>query len=60
MVYDENGALLEAMRLKNNPDLVLVDTAVIAKAPVRFLIAGIGDAIVTKFEAEQVLEGLTV
>ena len=28
-----------------NPDLVLVDTRVIADAPVRFLVAGMGDAL---------------
>lgn len=53
VIYSEDGNLLEVLHLKKNPDLVLVDSAVIAKAPVRFLIAGIGDALVTKFEAEQ-------
>jgi glycerol dehydrogenase len=33
---------------------VLVDTAVIAKAPVRLLISGMGDALATRFEAEAV------
>jgi glycerol dehydrogenase len=32
--------------------LVLVDTVVIAAAPVRFLVAGMGDALSTWFEAE--------
>lgn len=53
VIYSEDGSLLEVLRIKKNPDLVLVDSTVIAKAPVRFLIAGIGDALVTKFEAEQ-------
>jgi len=35
-----------------NPDAVLVDTAIIAAAPVRFLRCGIGDALATKFELE--------
>ena len=35
-----------------NPDLVLVDSQVIADAPVRFLVSGMGDAQVTRFEAE--------
>jgi len=35
------------------PDAVLVDTAVIAAAPPRAFIAGIGDAIARKFELEQ-------
>ncbi len=34
-----------------NPDLILVDTEVIAKAPVRFLVAGMGDALATWPEA---------
>ena len=34
-----------------NPDLVLVDTGVIARAPVRFLVAGMGDALATWPEA---------
>ncbi|MCD8349876.1 MAG: glycerol dehydrogenase [Planctomycetaceae bacterium] len=35
-----------------NPDIVLVDTEIIAKAPTRFLSAGIADALATWFEAE--------
>ncbi len=35
-----------------NPDAVLVDTAIIAAAPARFLRCGIGDAVATKFELE--------
>ncbi len=53
IIYSEDGNLLEVLHLKKNPDLVLVDSTVIANAPVRFLIAGIGDALATKFEAEQ-------
>jgi glycerol dehydrogenase len=34
-----------------NPQVVLVDTTVITEAPVRFLVAGIGDALATWFEA---------
>jgi glycerol dehydrogenase len=35
-----------------NPDVVLVDTAIIASAPSRFLRCGIADALATKFELE--------
>ena len=31
--------------------MVIMDTEVIAKAPVRFLMAGIGDALATYYEA---------
>lgn len=34
-----------------NPDLVLVDSEIIAEAPVRFLVSGMGDALATYFEA---------
>lgn len=53
VIYNEDGHLVEVLRLGKNPDLVLVDSTIIAGAPVRFLIAGIGDALATKFEAEQ-------
>lgn len=35
-----------------NPDLVLIDSQIIAEAPVRFLVSGMGDALATYFEAE--------
>ncbi len=34
-----------------NPDLVLLDTEIIAKAPVRFLVAGMGDGLSTYVES---------
>jgi glycerol dehydrogenase len=52
VVYDDDGAFLEYRFWSDNPDLVLVDTEVIARAPVRFLVAGIGDGLATWFEAE--------
>jgi len=51
VVYDEHGAFLEYRFWGRNPDVVLVDTEVIAKAPVRFIVAGMGDALSTYFEA---------
>ena len=51
IIYSENGEFEEYMFLKKNPDLVLVDTGIVAKAPVRFLVAGMGDALSTYFEA---------
>jgi glycerol dehydrogenase len=53
VVYDEDDAIAEVLTLTFNPDVVLVDTAVISAAPVRFFIAGIGDAISKKFEVER-------
>jgi len=52
IVYDKDHAIVGVDKMSKNPDVVLVDSAIIAKAPVRFLISGIGDAITKKFEAE--------
>jgi glycerol dehydrogenase len=52
VIYDDDGAFLEYRFWGGNPDVVLVDTDVIAKAPVRFLVAGIGDGLSTWFEAD--------
>ncbi len=55
--YHEDGVLDEVVMYDKNPDMVLVDTKVIAQAPVRLLIAGIGDALATYFEARGCVEG---
>jgi glycerol dehydrogenase len=52
VVYDEGGAFKEYRFFGRNPDAVIVDTEVIARAPVRFLVAGIGDGLSTYFEAD--------
>jgi glycerol dehydrogenase len=52
IIYSPDGVFDQVMLLPRNPALVLVDTAIIAHAPVRFLIAGMGDALATWFEAE--------
>lgn len=51
VIYTEKSEFEEYMYFRKNPDLVLVDTEVIAKAPTRFLVAGMGDALSTYFEA---------
>jgi glycerol dehydrogenase len=51
IVYKENGEHSHAIFYDKNPDLVLVDSTIIAKAPVRFLVSGMGDALSTVFEA---------
>ncbi|AGB41083.1 glycerol dehydrogenase-like oxidoreductase [Halobacteroides halobius DSM 5150] len=52
VIYTEEGVFEEYLFLPSNPNLVIMDTKVIAQAPVEFLIAGIGDALATYFEAE--------
>ncbi|MCB0919507.1 MAG: glycerol dehydrogenase [Actinobacteria bacterium] len=41
---------------RSNPKLVLVDSRMVARAPVRFLSAGLGDAVATWWEARAVRE----
>lgn len=52
VVYSEHGEFEEYRFLDQHPDLVLVDTTVIASAPTRFFTSGIGDALATWFEAD--------
>lgn len=51
VVYSEQGVFESVQYQKSNPAAVLVDTQVIAGAPVRYLVAGMGDALATWFEA---------
>jgi glycerol dehydrogenase len=51
-IYDEEHRPVVVEQMDQNPNYVLVDTEVIAKAPARFLRSGIGDAISKKFEVE--------
>jgi len=52
VIYTPDSIFERYLILLRNPDLVLVDTAVIAKAPVRLLISGMGDGLATWFEAD--------
>jgi len=51
VIYSEHGEFEAVHYQKSNPAAVLVDTQIIAAAPVRFLVAGMGDALATWFEA---------
>lgn len=51
VIYHEDGTFDRYLFLDSSPDMVLVDTAVIAGAPSRLLVAGMGDAMATWFEA---------
>ncbi|MGF1724883.1 glycerol dehydrogenase [Photobacterium nomapromontoriensis] len=51
VIYTPEGEFAEYLLFPKNPDMVVMDTAVIAKAPVRLLVAGMGDALSTYFEA---------
>ena len=54
VVYTPEGEFEEYRFFPRNPDLVLVDTLIIAQAPVRFFVSGMGDALATWFEADAV------
>lgn len=51
VIYKETHEFEEYLPLTANPDMVIMDTNIIAHAPVRFLMAGIGDAFATYYEA---------
>ena len=53
ITYEQDGTFIGPRFMPCNPDAIVVDTRIIAEAPVRFFIAGIGDALVTAFEAEE-------
>jgi len=52
VVYTEAGAFESYLYLRKNPDCVLVDTALVAGSPVKFLVAGMGDALATFWESD--------
>lgn len=56
VVYTESGEVQRVMHHPRNPDLVLVDTTIIANSPARYLAAGMGDALATWFEARTVVD----
>lgn len=56
VVYSEEGHFEKYLHYQKNPDLVLLDTAVISQAPVRLLKSGIADGMATWIEAEAVLQ----
>ena len=55
VIYTEQGVFDSVFYQKMNPQVVLVDMDIIANAPVRFLVSGMGDALATWFEARSCL-----
>ncbi|HEJ0074306.1 TPA: glycerol dehydrogenase [Klebsiella oxytoca] len=51
VLYTDDGEFDAYLDQPFNPTLVLVDTQIVANAPVRLLATGIGDALATWFEA---------
>ena len=52
VIYNDDGTFNRLMLHGRNPDVVLADTRIIANAPVRQLVSGMGDALATWFEAD--------
>ena len=50
VIYNDDHSFDKYLFYPTNPDAVMVDSTVIANAPVKFLIAGMGDALGTYFE----------
>jgi glycerol dehydrogenase len=53
VTYTQAHVLDEVRRMRTNPDVVLVDTEVLVRAPERFFVSGVGDALSKKFESAQ-------
>ncbi|PWJ46417.1 glycerol dehydrogenase [Faecalicatena contorta] len=51
VLYTPEGAFDDYAYFKQSPSVILIDTTIIAKAPTRFLVSGMGDALSTYFEA---------
>ncbi len=51
VAYSPSGVFEKVYYQRSNPAVVLVDMDIISAAPVRFLVAGMGDALATWFEA---------
>ncbi|GMK44793.1 glycerol dehydrogenase [Paenibacillus glycanilyticus] len=51
VIYTNDGAFEDYAYFKSSPSVVMIDTTVIANAPTRFLVSGMGDALSTYFEA---------
>lgn len=56
VIYTEDGRVERSENLPQNPQLVLVDSQLIAAAPLGLFVAGMGDALATYFETRTALE----
>jgi glycerol dehydrogenase len=54
VIYTDDGVFEEYFWLPANPNVVIADTEILGKAPVRYLVSGMGDAFATYFEARAV------
>jgi glycerol dehydrogenase len=51
VIYSDEGVFESYLFLRRNPDCVLMDTELVASSPVKFLVAGMGDALAGFWES---------
>lgn len=51
VIYTDDGQFDHYLFYKKSPEVVIIDSEVVAKAPVRLIVAGMGDALATYYEA---------
>ena len=56
VIYTPEGVTEGVEFFPRNPELVIVDTRIVAEAPVRYLVSGMGDAMATWYEARTCIE----
>lgn len=56
VIYTDEGAYSHLLYYKKNPDIVLLDSEIIAKAPIRLLVAGMANALSTYIEVRASME----
>ena len=56
VIYTPEGVTAGVEFFPRNPELVVVDTQIVAEAPVRYLVSGMGDAMATWYEARTCIE----
>ena len=59
VIYTDSGEFDRYLMLPHNPNMVIVDTKVVAGAPARLLAAGIGDALATGLKHAPARSGAT-
>ena len=59
VIYREDGSHEGEFFYDHSPSVLIVDSKIIASAPVRFLVSGMGDALATLIEAESTAQSDT-
>ncbi|WP_070967840.1 iron-containing alcohol dehydrogenase family protein [Vibrio sonorensis] len=57
VIYDDKGHYLDSWKLSKAPDYVIIDPQIIAKAPLKWLSAGLGDTLAKFYEYRVICGG---